>query len=121
MRIEFTHSDVPHNLPSEVSLALFRVLQEALQNAVKHSGVRHFEVKLRGAPDGVHLTVHDAGIGFDPEAVVDNRGLGLISMQERVNLVKGTFSIDSRPGRGTTIHVRLPLSTKDWAASAAGD
>ena len=88
----------------------FRVLQEALQNAVKHSGVSHIEVEIRGASDVIHLTVRDEGVGFDPEAVVIDRGLGLVSMQERVNLVKGTFSIDSRPERGTTIHVRVPLS-----------
>jgi signal transduction histidine kinase len=96
-------------------------MQEALQNAVKHSGVRRFEVELRGAPDGIHLTVHDSGLGFDPEAAVNNRGLGLVSIQERVNLVKGTFSIDSRPGRGTTIHARVPFGTRRESAPAAGD
>ena len=59
-------------------------------------------------------------VGFDPEALVNNRGLGLVSMQERVNLVKGTFSIDSRPDQGTTIHVRVPLSTRGESARAAG-
>jgi PAS domain S-box-containing protein len=121
VKVDFAHVDVPPAVPEDISLCLFRVLQEALQNAVKHSGARHFEVELRGAPDGIHLTVHDAGLGFDPEAVMNNRGLGLVSMQERVNLVKGTFSINSRPGRGTTIHVRLPLSTKRESAKAAGE
>jgi PAS domain S-box-containing protein len=117
--IDFTHADIPPAVPKEISLCLFRVMQEALRNAVKHSGVRHFEVKLRGTVDGIHLTVHDAGLGFDPEAVVNNRGLGLVSMQERVNLVKGKFSIDSRPGHGTTIQVRLPLSPRGEVARAA--
>ena len=120
VEIDFTHVDIPPIVPEEISLCLFRVMQEALQNAVKHSGVRHFEVELRGEPEGIHLTVRDAGLGFDPEAVMNNRGLGLISMQERVNLVKGTFSIDSRPRRGTTIHARLPLSTRGESARAAG-
>jgi signal transduction histidine kinase len=118
VEIDFTHADIPPMVPEEVSLCLFRVMQEALHNAVKHSGVRHFEVEVRGAPDGIHLTVRDAGLGFDPEAVV--KGLGLVSMLERVNLVKGKFSIDSRAGRGTTIHVRLPLSTRGESSRAAG-
>jgi PAS domain S-box-containing protein len=121
VEIDFTHSDIPATVPREISLCLFRVMQEALQNAVKHSGMRHFEVELRGAPDGIHLTVRDAGLGFDPEAVVNNRGLGLVSMQERVNLGKGMFSIDSHPGRGTKISARLPLSTKGESARAAGE
>jgi PAS domain S-box-containing protein len=121
VKVDFTHVDVPPALPEEISLCLFRVLQEALQNAVKHSGVGHFEVELRAELEGIHLTVRDAGLGFDPDAVVNNRGLGLVSMQERVNLVKGTFSIDSGPGRGTTIRARLPLSTRGESARAAGD
>jgi PAS domain S-box-containing protein len=115
----FTHADIPLTVPDEISLCLFRVLQEAMQNAVKHSGVQHFEVELRAALEEIHLTVRDLGRGFDPEAVMNNRGLGLISMQERVNLVKGTFSIDSRPDAGTTIHVRVPLNRKGHSAGAA--
>ncbi len=118
--IDFTHVDIPPGVPEEISLCLFRIMQEALQNAVKHSGVRNFEVELRGVPDGIHLTVRDAGLGFDPEVVMNNRGLGLISMQERVNLVKGAVSIDSRPELGTTIHVRVPLHWESRSLSAAG-
>jgi PAS domain S-box-containing protein len=121
VEIDFTHSDIPPTVPEDISLCLFRIMQESLQNAVKHSGVRHFEVELRGASDGIHLTVRDAGRGFDPEARVNDRGLGLVSMHERVNLVKGTFSIESEPGRGTTIHARVPLSKKRESARAAGD
>jgi signal transduction histidine kinase len=72
VEIDFIHADIPPAVPEEISLCLFRVLQEALQNAVKHSGVRHIDVDLRGGPDGIHLTVRDAGLGFDPEAVVNN-------------------------------------------------
>ena len=121
VEIDFTHVDIPPTVPEEISLCLFRVMQEALHNAVKHSGVRHFEVELRGASDGIHLTVHDAGLGFDTQAGMNERGLGLVSMLERVNLVKGTFSIESEPGRGTTIYARVPLSKKGEFARAAGD
>jgi PAS domain S-box-containing protein len=120
VEIDFTCADIPPKLSEEISLCLFRIMQEALQNAVKHSGVRRFEFELRGVSDGIHLIVQDAGIGFDPEAVVNNQGLGLISMQERVNLVKGTFSIESGPNLGTTIRVRVPFKREDSSMSAAG-
>jgi signal transduction histidine kinase len=118
--IDFTHGDIPRAVPEEISLCLFRIMQEALQNAVKHSGVRNFKVELRGAPDEIHLTVRDAGLGFDPEVVMNNRGLGLISMQERVNLVKGTLSIDSQAGQGTTIQACVSLNKKGESARAVG-
>jgi signal transduction histidine kinase len=76
---------------------------------VKHSGVRFFEVELRGSPTDIQLTVRDSGVGFDPELIKDTQGLGLISMQERVRLVKGTISITSRPQSGTEIDVHVPL------------
>jgi PAS domain S-box-containing protein len=116
VEVVFDHDDVPRTLPQDISLCLFRVSQEALQNAVKHSGVRHFDVELRCAPDAISLTVHDSGAGFDREGALKTKGLGLVSMAERVKLVGGRFSIDSQPHRGTTIRARVPLSK---AASAS--
>jgi PAS domain S-box-containing protein len=107
--VEFAHTGVPEPLPRDVSLCLFRVVQEALHNAAKHSGVDSLEVHLRGKLDGIELEVLDAGAGFNPENIQKNRGLGLISMQERVHLVRGTFAIDSKTNHGTTIRVRVPL------------
>ena len=98
-------------LPLEISLCLYRVLQEALQNAVKHSGVRRFEAELRYASDEIHLTVKDSGSGFNCEAAMHGRGLGLISMEERLKLLNGTLLVESQPQGGTTIHARVPLSS----------
>ena len=109
VRIEFTHSDIPQNLPSEVSLALFRVLQEALQNAVKHSHAQDFKVELHGAQDELHLAISDPGTGFDQKEAMGSRGLGLISMRERLQLVNGALAIESKPGHGTTIRARVPI------------
>ena len=75
---------------------------------------------LRGVLEGIHLIVRDAGLGFDSEAAMKNRGLGLVSMLERVNVVKGTFLIDSGPERGTTISVRVPLSSGSAVVRAVG-
>jgi signal transduction histidine kinase len=85
-------------------------MQEGLHNALKHSGVRFFEVKLHGSSTEIRLTVRDFGVGFEPELVRDAQGLGLISMQERVRMVKGTISITSKPQSGTEVSVRVPLS-----------
>ena len=109
VEINFAHSDVPSSLPKDISLCLFRVLQEALRNGVKHSGVRQFHVELRGVMDAIVLTVRDSGVGFDVDEVMNGSGLGLISMRERVHLVKGAISISSKPNTGTEISVRAPL------------
>jgi PAS domain S-box-containing protein len=116
VEVAFAHDEIPRTLSQDISLCLFRVSQEALQNAVKHSGVRHFDVELRCAPDAISLTVHDSGAGFDREGALRTKGLGLVSMAERVKLVGGRFSIDTQPHRGTTIRARVPLSK---AASAS--
>jgi PAS domain S-box-containing protein len=116
VHIDFSHSGVPHTIPKEVSLCLFRVLQEALQNAAKHSGAQHFTVELRGTSEEVFLIVHDAGVGFDSQQVVNQRGLGLISMRERLQLVNGQLSVTSRLGYGTTITARVLLRHEERIA-----
>ena len=120
VEIDFKTHDLPSPLPPDISLCLFRVLQEALHNSAKHSGVRHFEVRLWGTSDEIHLTVRDSGAGFDSEAAKESRGLGLISMEERLKLVNGTLSIESQPKRGTTIHARVPFDSSSDSARAAG-
>jgi PAS domain S-box-containing protein len=119
VEIEFSHEGIPPSLPDEISLCLFRVLQEALQNAVKYSGERHFRVELGGSSEEIQLTVRDSGVGFDQRDAMERHGLGLISMRERLHLVDGEFSIESRPGEGTTIRARVPLMAEKRRASAA--
>jgi signal transduction histidine kinase len=96
------------------------VLQEALQNAVKHSGKRHFRVELHGNAEEIQLSVSDSGVGFDPVEAISSRGLGLISMQERVHLINGDLSIESQANRGTKIRVRAPLKSGESFEKAAG-
>jgi signal transduction histidine kinase len=120
VEIDFNVLDLPRPLAPDISLCLFRVLQEALHNSAKHSGVRQFEVRLWGTSDEIHLTVKDSGVGFDREAAKESRGVGLITMEERVKLLKGTLSIDSQPKRGTTIHARVPFDSSSDSAWAAG-
>ena len=105
-------------LSPDISLCLFRVLQEALHNSAKHSGMRHFEVRLWRAADEVHLTVKDSGVGFDREQAKMGQGLGLVSMEERLKLVNGSFTIETQPGGGATVHARVPAER--GAVQAAG-
>ena len=118
--IDFSSRDLPHLLGTDISLSLFRVAQEALYNSAKHSGVRHFGVRLWAEQGALHLTVQDSGSGFDWEAAKHGRGLGLTSMEERIKLVNGTLSIESQPRRGTTIHARVPLGSANDSLRAVG-
>jgi PAS domain S-box-containing protein len=109
VEVEFTHHDVPGTVRPDIALCLFRVVQEALQNAVRHSGAHRFAVSLDGTPTVLTLTVRDEGCGFNPESLPEDRGLGLTSMRERLKLVAGELVIDSKPGSGTTVAARVPL------------
>ena len=120
LEIDFQSQDIPAALPIEFSLSLFRVLQEDLRNATKHSGVKSFEVKLWGSAGDIHLTVSDLGAGFDTKAAMKSTGLGLTSMQERLRSVGGELSINSQPKLGTTIHARVPFGSSSGSARAAG-
>jgi PAS domain S-box-containing protein len=111
--IAFTEENVPRHLPKDISLCLFRVTQEALHNAVKYSGVSQFAVELMATPDDIQVVVSDSGSGFDVEEARKNRGLGLVSMQERIHLVHGQFSIESKPGMGTRVLAMVPLTARD--------
>jgi len=108
VEVEFETYDMPTPLSSDVSLWFFRVLQEALHNAAKHSGVRRYEVRLWGTQNEIHLMISDSGVGFDIEAAKASPGLGLISMQERLRLLNGILSVESQLERGTTIHANVP-------------
>jgi signal transduction histidine kinase len=111
LEIDF-RSEVSSPLTRELGISLFRVLQEALQNAVKHSGTKRFVVQLREDPSEIHMIVSDSGKGFDVEAAFQGRGLGLTSMRERIRLVNGTIAIESKLMSGTTIQVHVPLGTQ---------
>jgi signal transduction histidine kinase len=111
LEIDFRADEIPKNLPKEISLCLFRVLQEALQNAMKHSGSKQIQVTLAANQGEIQLAVADSGRGFDPEAAFRGRGLGLSNMKERLKLVHGHFSIAGLPEGGTVVSVRVPLRT----------
>jgi len=111
IQIDFGHSDFPRSIPEDVSICLYRVLQESLTNIVKHSGTREAQVRLTGRSDEIHLYVCDLGIGFDPDSVGSDGGLGFVGMRERLSLVGGELLIESQPSVGTQIKVCVPLNS----------
>jgi len=111
MDIDF-NSDVDTALPLDIGLSLFRVLQEALHNVVKHSGVKRVDVDLRENSGDIHLIISDLGKGFDAEAAMQGSGLGLTSMRERIGLISGRITITSKPMGGTVIDARVPLESE---------
>jgi PAS domain S-box-containing protein len=119
IQIDFEH-DVQGTFSAEIDLCLFRVLQEALHNAAKHSGVKRVKIALTMDLGEIHLLIRDFGKGFDLEAAKRGRGLGLTSMQERVRLVNGMIEIQSKPMDGTAIHVRVPFWSDSNSERAAG-
>jgi len=108
LQVEFTPGDVPRDIPPDVALCLFRILQEALQNVAKHSGAQRAWVELTGTEGFLDLLIADRGAGFDA-SVDDRRGLGLVGMRERANFAGGRLLIDATPGLGTRLSVRIPM------------
>jgi len=108
LRIDFRHDSVPAVVSPDTALCLYRVVQEALHNIVKHSRARQASVRLSGRDGQLDLLVEDSGRGFDPQTA-SPVGLGLISMQERVNYLGGRLAVRSTPGVGTRISVSVPV------------
>jgi signal transduction histidine kinase len=113
LQIDCKFKGIPDSLPPDVSLCLYRVLQECLQNVINHSGACSAAVLLQGSPSEIRLRVTDEGVGFRPASVKGKRGLGLPSTKERLRLVGGTMSIESQPMRGTQITAVIPLCAPD--------
>jgi signal transduction histidine kinase len=108
INVQFLHANISGQIPKDVTLCLYRITQEALQNVVKHSQSMEAEVELSGRSAEIELCISDSGRGFDVESAKRAAGLGLVSMRERLRLVGGHLSIESAPSRGTRIRVRVP-------------
>jgi len=112
MEVRVTWRNIPQSVPPPVSLALYRIAQEALTNVSKHAAGASVKIVLTGSRRGLDLSIRDSGSGFDIKNVKAGGGLGLISMAQRAGLLGGTFELHSEPGQGTQIRVRVPLSQR---------
>jgi signal transduction histidine kinase len=110
LEVHFEARRVPRNIAPEIATSVYRIVQEALRNVAKHAGRTAVEVILKGQSNEMRLTVRDHGGGFNASAVQGGGGLGLISMQERVRLIGGDFLLNTSPGGGVEIIVRVPLT-----------
>ncbi|MHC4353520.1 MAG: PAS domain-containing protein [Planctomycetota bacterium] len=110
--VRYEPTNIPESIPKDAALCTYRVMQESLRNIAKHANVKKAEVLLTGTDEGIQLCIKDNGIGFDPVSVRGKGGLGLASMEERVRLIQGEFSIQSQSERGTTIELWIPLSRR---------
>ena len=110
VELNIDSAQISEKLPKDLALCLFRIAQEGLRNATRHSGASAAEISLTILDGGLQLLVRDNGRGFDIDEPRDKRGLGLSSMRERVALLGGSANIESSPGRGTTIRAWVPFS-----------
>jgi len=117
--VAFSHDAVPAGLPPDVALALFRVLQEAVANALEHGSVTQVAVTLGGDSEEIRLEIADRGAGFDPDSQSVQSGLGLVGMRERMRMIGGELTIESRKGAGTIVRARARLFSADRAAPPA--
>jgi signal transduction histidine kinase len=109
IEVDFASENVPHGIPGDATLAIFRIAQEALRNVKKHSGANSALVRLEWAGDRLHLSVSDLGKGFDSNRPSAERGIGIRSMEERLRLLGGQLEIQSLLMEGTRIDAWLPL------------
>jgi signal transduction histidine kinase len=99
-------------IPDSLKVAIFRIVQEALNNVAKHSGAKRVEVSVIENEDSIGLVIQDEGVGFDLNSTIkenSGRGIGLAGMRERVEVTAGTFRIESAPGKGTTLRAFWPI------------
>ena len=114
--MNLVHNNVPNPLPPEVTLCVFRVVQEALQNALKYSGAGVVSLWLEGKPGGLSVVIADDGAGFDVDEAFGS-GLGLVSMRERIEALNGTLDIHSKRGAGTRLEFLVPLPEVEQVAA----
>jgi signal transduction histidine kinase len=107
VRVHFSERNVPSDVPPDVALCLFRILEEAVTNAIQHGGATDVSVTLARVDQELVLRIEDTGRGFDPAGKVPTLGLGLVSMRERLHSLGGTLTVASAPGHGALIEARV--------------
>lgn len=117
--VVFSHETVPAALSDELTVCLYRIAQEALNNAIRHGRADKISLTLRGTRGSVHMSINDNGVGFDSQTAPV--GVGLISMRERVEHVGGSIQIRSQPGGGTDVDVRIPCAGEPTLAAEDTD
>jgi signal transduction histidine kinase len=110
IQVEYEAKNVPGSIPRNIAICIYRITQESLRNIAKHAETDKASVSLIGRDGNIFLTVRDNGIGFEVEQMHGHKGIGLTSIEERVRLIQGEFSLQSKPGEGTVIKVKAPYT-----------
>jgi signal transduction histidine kinase len=106
MEVEVQSTDISEKIPEDYKICIYRLVQEALNNAARHSAAKNAKVAVEQTSSEISVSVSDDGRGFDPQRI---RGLGILGMEERVRRLGGTFALDSKPGGGTTLRAKFPF------------
>jgi signal transduction histidine kinase len=112
LQIALSTTGINGNIDGNVEIMIYRIIQECVNNALKHSGATKLDISLNNDADGLNLTVEDNGKGFDPFAISLEKGIGMKNIRTRTHYLKGTIDIDSRPGQGTLIAIHIPAKIK---------
>lgn len=110
VRVDFKHSGLDRALSPHISVAIFRVVQEALTNVARHARVYRVRVSIKATQTSISISIEDKGVGFDLGAAVSGTSSGISGMRERVRLLGGEFAMKSAPGAGTQLRITLPLA-----------
>jgi signal transduction histidine kinase len=113
IEVKLSARRAPERLPEPIALCFYRIAQESLRNVAKHARATAAAVKLDSSTRGLHLTVRDNGVGFDPKSASQKGGIGLLSIRERARLVDGQLTIQSKPAAGTRIDLWAPLTHRN--------
>jgi signal transduction histidine kinase len=116
--VDLELGEIPAVLDMNAALCVYRIVQEALQNIVKHSGASHATISLTTVRGDLVLRIVDRGVGFNPQAMRATAGLGLISMRERARFIHAQLHVSSKPGDGTSIEVHVPIGQSFASASS---
>lgn len=111
MKVQVFAHDIPLNLPPEFSRSLYKIVQELLTNAIRHSNAKHMTIQFTRHAGHLNLLVEDDGVGFSPQILSDGMGLG--NVRQRVTVLGGEIAIDSMPGRGATFLIDIPIAAYD--------
>jgi len=109
IEVEYENKFDDKNTASDISIGLFRILQESLTNIAKHAGAKKMKIKIEQLDDTIHLFVQDDGIGFDTKQKQTDPTFGLLGIKERAGMMQGQYNITSKPSVGTTIEIKIPL------------
>jgi two-component system NarL family sensor kinase len=112
LQIELNTSGINGNIDGNMEIMIYRIVQECVNNTLKHAGATKLDISLINDDDGLHLTVEDNGKGFDQATLLPDKGIGMKNIRTRTRYLKGTVDIDSRPGQGTLIAIYIPTKIK---------